>query len=87
MAKVLLPAVLVGLFPGTPRQLVLDAVTVREVIAALDRQAPGMSDRLLASGPAIREHIRVFVDSAQADLETPVGPASLVHVITAVSGG
>lgn len=87
MADVRLPGNLVDLFPGTPRKLQLPGGTVREVLASLDAQVPGMHDRLLTAGPEIREHIKVFVDGRQAGLATPVAPGSVVHVIPAVSGG
>ena len=87
MAEVILPRHLADLFPGTSRRLETDAATVREVVAALDRRAPGMGDRLLMAGPALREHLRVFVDGTAADLDTPVAARSVVQVIMAVSGG
>ena len=46
-----------------------------------------MADRLLSAGPAIREHLNVFVDGERAILATPVGREAVVHVIPAVSGG
>jgi molybdopterin synthase sulfur carrier subunit len=87
VADVVLPGNLVALFPGAPRRLSVEAASVREVIAVLDARMPGMADRLLAGGPSIREHINVFVDGDRAGLDSPVGPASVVHVIPAVSGG
>jgi molybdopterin converting factor small subunit len=56
-------------------------------IAALDVEWPGLRDRLCDPGPAIREHINVFVDGEPADLATSVRPGSTVHVIPAVAGG
>jgi len=87
MADVLLSRALLALFPGVPRPVAVEASTVREVIAALDRAAPGIADRLIRAGPSIREHINVFVDGDLADLDTPVHRGSTVHVIPAVSGG
>jgi len=87
MATVVLPRSLVALFPGAERRLVVPGATVAEVIAALDVQVPGMADRLPAPGPAIREHLNVFVDGERAALDTSVGPGATVHVIPAVSGG
>ena len=87
MADVLLSRALLALFPGVPRRIAVEASSVREVIAALDRTAPGIADRLLRAGPSIREHINVFVDGDVAGLDTPVNPGSTVHVIPAVSGG
>jgi molybdopterin converting factor small subunit len=87
VAQVVLPGTLVALFPGIPRRLEVEASTVREMIAGLDAGHPGIADRLLTAGPAIREHLRVFVDGEMATLDTPVAPASTVIVVPAVSGG
>lgn len=87
MATVVLPRSLVALFPGTERRCQVPGASLAEVIAALDARSPGMADRLLVGGLAIREHINVFVDGEQAALATPVFPESVVHVIPAVSGG
>jgi molybdopterin converting factor small subunit len=88
LATVLLPRSLLALFPGVQRRHELAGVTVDEVLSALDGAAPGMRDRLVEEeGPRLRRHINVFVDGQPADLATPVGPASTVHVIPAVSGG
>ena len=87
MAIVVLPRSLVALFPGIERRVEVAGSTVGEVVAALEARTPGMADRLLESGPAIRTHLNVFVDGERAGLLTPVAPASVVHVIPAVSGG
>jgi molybdopterin converting factor small subunit len=87
VATVVLPRSLVALFPGTDRRCVVRGATVGEVIAALEELVPGMADRLLVAGPAIREHLNVFVDGERAGLATPVGTEAVVHVIPAVSGG
>lgn len=87
MATVHLPRSLVALFPGLPRRLEVEAADVAEALTALDAAAPGLRDRLVETGPAIREHINVFVDGERAGLATPLRPASVVHVIPAVSGG
>ncbi len=87
MAEVLLSRALLALFPGVPRPVAVEATSVRELIEALDRIAPGIADRLTTAGPSIREHINVFVDGDLAGLDTPVQPGSTVHVIPAVSGG
>ena len=48
---------------------------------------PGLRNRLVDSGPALREHIHVFVTGEQAALDTALPPSATVHVIPAVSGG
>jgi molybdopterin converting factor small subunit len=87
MATVHLPRSLVALFPGLPRRLDVEAPDVDGALAAIDRLAPGVRDRLVDAGPQVREHINVFVDGERATLATPLGPESVVHVIPAVSGG
>ena len=87
MADVYLPSTLPPLFPGLPRHLELDSPTVADAIAELDRQWPGMRDRLVEQGPAIRPHIHVYVDQERAGLDTRLDARSRVDVIAAISGG
>jgi molybdopterin converting factor small subunit len=56
-------------------------------VAVLDVAWPGVADRVLEPGPAIREHINVFVDGEPADLGTIVPSGATIHVIPAVAGG
>ena len=87
MADVILPSSLVQLFPGSAKRVQVEAGTVRGVIDGLDQRWPGMRSRLCASGPAIRQHIRIFVDSEPSTLETPVAATSEVQIVPALSGG
>ncbi|MFZ5816066.1 MAG: MoaD/ThiS family protein [Bacillota bacterium] len=87
MAELYLPASLVDLFPGAPRRLTTEAPTVLALIQELDRRWPGMYDRLLEAGPAIREHLNIFVDGERATLATAIPPEGVVRIIPAVSGG
>jgi sulfur-carrier protein len=84
---VILPRSLVSLIPGTSRSSVVDASTVAEAIDRLDEQTPGLRNRIVDSGPAIRQHMNVFVDGERATLQTALGPNATIHVIPAVSGG
>ena len=84
---VVLPRILVNLFPGSLREVALSASTVRDAIDALDARWPGMRDRLCDSRPAIRRHINVFVDGDKATLDTPLTPGTEVIIMTAISGG
>jgi len=86
-ATVHLPRSLVALFPGAPRRLEARGSTVAELIDDLDRQIPGLRNRLVESGPAIRTHINVFVAGRRAGLEAAIPAGTDVHVIPAVSGG
>jgi molybdopterin converting factor small subunit len=87
MATVILPRSLVSLIPGTQRSTDVKAATVAEAIDRLDEQTPGIRNRLVDSGPMIRQHINVYVDSQPAELDTPVAAGSTIHIIPAVSGG
>jgi molybdopterin synthase sulfur carrier subunit len=87
MATVILPRSLVSLIPGTQRSTAVEAATVAEAIDRLDELTPGIRNRLVDSGPMIRQHINVYVDSQPASLDTALGPDSTVHIIPAVSGG
>jgi sulfur-carrier protein len=82
-----LPRSLVSLFPGAPRRLEAQGATVAELLADVDRQVPGLANRVLDAGPVIRTHLNVFVDGERARLETPVTAGAEVHIIPAVSGG
>lgn len=87
MATIILPRSLIALFPAAPRRCEVEAATVADAIDRLDELAPGMRNRLLDSGPVVREHIKVFVDQVPATLESPLRPDSTLHIIPAVSGG
>ena len=84
---VILPRSLVALIPGTVRTCEVEATTVDEALARLDERTPGLRNRLVDSGPTIRQHINVFVDGQQAGLDTALAPNATIHVIPAVSGG
>ena len=87
MADLHLPTTLMPLFGGLPRRVDVDAATVGDAIADLDRQWPGLRDRLCEAGPELRPHIHVYVDRERATLTTPLGQRSRVDVIAAISGG
>ena len=87
MTTVVLPRSLVALFPGAERRHEVDGATVAEVIDGLDARVPGIRNRLLDAGPALREHLNVFVAGQRAGLGTAVPAGSIVHFIPAVSGG
>lgn len=87
MAEVHLPTTLLPLFPELPRQIEVDAATVDEAIAKLEERWPGLRDRLVEAGPAIRPHINVYVDKERARLDTALREGSRLDVIAAISGG
>jgi molybdopterin synthase sulfur carrier subunit len=85
--EVHLPSTLAPLFPGLPRRLELEAVTVAEALDRLDERFPGLRERLCEPGPTLRRHIAVYVDRERAGLGTELDARSRVDVITAISGG
>ena len=87
MADVHLPSTLSPLFPGLPRKLDVEAGTVHEVIDHLEREWPGIRDRLCEPGPTLRRHIHVYVNRERAKLDTPLAEQSRVDVVAAISGG
>jgi sulfur-carrier protein len=87
MADLHLPTTLMPLFAGLPRRLEIDAATVGDAIEDLERQWPGLRDRLCDTGPELRRHIHVYVDRERAALDTRVEGRSRVDVIAAISGG
>ena len=87
MADVHLPTTLTPPFPGLSRRLDVEAGTVAEALDKLEAQWPGLRDRLVEEGPALRRHIHVYVDKERAGLDAPLEPRSRVDVIAAISGG
>jgi molybdopterin converting factor small subunit len=87
MAELQLPPTLTPLFDGLPRRVEVDAATVAEALAELERRWPGLRDRLCEPGPSLRQHIHVYVDRERAELDTRLEPRSRVHVVAAISGG
>jgi molybdopterin synthase sulfur carrier subunit len=87
MAELHLPPMLPPLFPGLTRQVEVEATTVDEAIERLNEQWPGLRDRLVEPGPALRPHINVYVDRERGGLDSSLEPASRVDVIAAISGG
>jgi molybdopterin synthase sulfur carrier subunit len=87
MADVRLPGTLTPLFPGLPRRVEVEAATVLAAIDSLETQWPGLRDRIVEEGPAIRRHVHVYVDGERAGLDTPVEDRSRLDVIAAISGG
>jgi sulfur-carrier protein len=87
VADVRLPGTLTPLFPGLPRRVEVEAATVLAAIDSLETQWPGLRDRIVEEGPAIRRHLHVYVDGERAGLDTPVEERSRLDVIAAISGG
>lgn len=69
----------------------IEATTVREVVALLESQHPGMGARLLDDNGALRRFLNVYVDDEDVrfldGIETSLPEGSKVSIIPAVAGG
>ena len=58
----------------------MQAHTVGELIDHLEREWPGLRNRLCEPGPTLRGHIHVYVNQERAKPDTPVAEQSRVDV-------
>jgi len=92
MARVQLTAHLHAFFPALGgRQLDVEATSVAEVVAAVDRLAPGLAFYICDERGRLRTHVNVFIDgervSDRKTLSDPVAPDASVFIVQALSGG
>lgn len=87
MPKVYIPALLRNVTEGRA-EIEVEGATVRQIIANLVTQYPGLQDRLLDNG-RLRPNVSIAVDSeiTPLGLMEAVSPSSEVHFITAIRGG
>ncbi|MFN2614629.1 MAG: MoaD/ThiS family protein [Actinomycetota bacterium] len=69
----------------------VDAGTVRSMVEDLERQFPGMRERLCDESGEIRRFVNVFVGDEDIrflkGLDTPIPSGTQVSIIPAVAGG
>ncbi len=92
MARVELTKHLFTFFPDLEgRELVVDGATVAEVIAGMERLAPGFAFYVCDELGRLRRHVNVFVDEERVEdrraLSDRVGPDTRVLIMQALSGG
>ena len=62
--------------------------TLAQVLSALEERCPGIRFRMIDEQDRIRPHMRLFVNSSEAqELDAEVADGDTVHVICALSGG
>ena len=65
--------------------------SVREIIAALDRDYPGLGFNLCHETGELRPYINIFVNRENSrylqGLDTPVRDGATIHVLQSVAGG
>lgn len=69
----------------------VDCATVRDAVAALASQWPGVTERVLDERGEIRPHVNIFVGTESVrflrGLDTPVSKRDTITILPAVSGG
>jgi len=62
--------------------------TVRDVVADLDRQFPGLAFRVVDEQGVLRQHMIVWLQGERCrDLDTVIDPKDEVVIMQALSGG
>ncbi len=85
--KVIIPSALRS-YTGEKNEVSADGATLCDVLADLDNRYPGIRFRMLDEQHAIRRHIKVFINQAQAmSLDEPLEPSDKVLIVCALSGG
>ena len=85
--KVILPTPLAG-YTGNAREVEGSGATLDTLFDDLDRQFPGLRFRVIDEQGAIRPHIKMFVNRAQAaSIAAPLEPTDEILVVAALSGG
>jgi molybdopterin synthase sulfur carrier subunit len=78
-------------YTGGAAEVSAQAGTLREVIAGLNADFPGIGGRILDDAGKIRRFVNVYVGDEDVrlaqGLDTPVPPGTQVSVIPAVAGG
>jgi molybdopterin converting factor small subunit len=65
-----------------------DGATVRELLADLDAQFPGIRFRIVDEQGRLRTHMKIFVNQESVrDLTTSIADADEVTIMQALSGG
>jgi sulfur-carrier protein len=76
---------------GGEAVVTVDASTVREMVADLERQHPGIRERICEESGEIRRFVNVFVGDEDIrflkGLDTEIPPGTQVSIIPAVAGG
>jgi molybdopterin synthase sulfur carrier subunit len=86
LATVYLPSTLRPLAGGAST-LPASGATLRDVLDDLERQHPGMRERILDAA-GIRPDVMIAVGSDEVrDLNAPVEEGSEVHILPAIAGG
>lgn len=90
MATVNIPTPLRKLTEGK-EAVTIGGATVRELIANLEAQHPGIRDRLLDDKGQVRRFVNIFVGDEDIrflkQLDTPLADGTSVSIVPAIAGG
>ena len=81
-------AALLHSYTGGAKVIEVEASTVGEAIAALDRRFPGLAFRIIDEQSQIRPHMNIFLGEEKVrDLTTPIPAGAEIYIVGALSGG
>ena len=87
--EVRVPSVLHKVTQGE-KLLRYDSATVRELLAAIDKDYPGFADQLMENGE-LRRFVNIFLNDEDirflAQLDTPVADGDAIAILPALAGG
>jgi molybdopterin synthase sulfur carrier subunit len=90
MPTIRVPSVLRPLTGGND-EVVVDAPTVRDALAALERKHPGVSAKVFDPTGNVKPFIRIYVGpddiGSLSGLDTQVGDRDEIAIIPAIAGG
>ena len=75
-------------YTGGCKVIDVEADTVGEAIAALDRRFPGLAFRVIDEQGQIRPHMNIFLGEERVrDLATVITTGTEIYIVGALSGG
>lgn len=75
-------------YTGSKSEVKAEGASVKDVLADLDKQFPGIRFRIIDEQDGIRTHIKLYVERNQIEtIETDLKGSETVHIICALSGG
>jgi sulfur-carrier protein len=76
---------------GNRRTVMVNGSTIREIIAALDHDFPGLHFNLCYETGELRSYVNIFLDRENIryldGLDTPVRNGATIHILQSVAGG
>jgi molybdopterin synthase sulfur carrier subunit len=81
-------AALLHSYTGGMKVVDVEASTVGEAIAALDRRFPGFAFRIVDEQGQIRPHMNIFLGEEKVrDVAAPISGTAEIYIVGALSGG